>query len=278
VPDSRVLLRLERSSPRLPSNGLSWPRRGLVAAAAHAFVLALLVTAVGHRRPLSETRAIVTPPLPVHLVYVAPPVPATLAAGGGGGGNRRSSPKPLAIPRRPATAVAPTPAAVAPAAPVLLASRAITSDAAVPLAVPGVSDDDVSEARGTGTGGGIGDGVGSGVGSGAGPGVGPGSGGGAGGGVYRLGGGVIAPVLIAQVQPRYTEAALAAHLQGAVMLEVIVRRDGTPDALRVIRSIDPRGLDQEAIAAVRQWKFKPGRIGTTPVDVLVTCVVDFHIH
>jgi TonB family protein len=161
---------------------------------------------------------------------------------------------------------------------VLLASRIVTGDTTAPVAVPSLTDGDVSEARGPGTGGGIGDGVGTGVGPGSGSGIGPGSGGGAGGGVYRLGGGVIAPVLIAQVQPRYTDAALAARVQGAVMLEVIVRRDGTPDAVRVIRSIDPHGLDQEAIAAVRQWKFKPGRIAATPVDVLVTCIVDFHIH
>ncbi|MBI4486271.1 MAG: TonB family protein, partial [Acidobacteria bacterium] len=44
----------------------------------------------------------------------------------------------------------------------------------------------------------------------------------------------------------------------------------------VLRSLDA-GLDREAIAAVRQWRFAPGRVGGEPVDVLVTIILDFRI-
>jgi outer membrane biosynthesis protein TonB len=105
--------------------------------------------------------------------------------------------------------------------------------------------------RGPGTGGGIGTGTGSGIGGGTGSGVGPGFGGGFGGGAYRPGGGVVAPTLLRQVLPKYTTDALARRIQGTVGLEVVVSREGLPIAIRVVRSLDP-GLDQEAIAAVRE--------------------------
>jgi protein TonB len=63
-----------------------------------------------------------------------------------------------------------------------------------------------------------------------------------------------------------------------VELEVVVGRDGLPHAIRVARSLDPAGLDEEAIAAARQWVFTPGRIGDTPVDVLVTLLLDFRLY
>jgi TonB family protein len=47
-------------------------------------------------------------------------------------------------------------------------------------------------------------------------------------------------------------------VQGKVVTEVIIRRDGTVGAVRVVRSLDP-GLDLKAIDAVRQWLFVPGK-------------------
>ena len=61
-----------------------------------------------------------------------------------------------------------------------------------------------------------------------------------------------------------------------VALEVVVSREGMPTAIRVVRSLDP-GLDGEAIAAARQWRFVPGRVGDTPVDVVVTILLDFNV-
>jgi len=78
------------------------------------------------------------------------------------------------------------------------------------------------------------------------------------------------------VTPKYTADAMRQRIQGLVALEVVIGRDGVPTAIRVTRSLDP-GLDTEAIAAAHQWRFAPGRIGDTPVDVLVTILLDFNI-
>jgi TonB family protein len=131
--------------------------------------------------------------------------------------------------------------------------------------------------QGPGSGGGVGEGVGTGIGSGRGPGLGPGSGGGTGGGVYRPGGGVIPPTLLLQVKPTYTAEALRARIQGSVLLEVVVQTDGTPRDIHVIRSLDRKGLDREAVLAVEKWRFGPGRLNGVPVDVLVSIVLDFSI-
>ena len=52
---------------------------------------------------------------------------------------------------------------------------------------------------------------------------------------------------------------------------------GAPSQIRVVRSLDPGGLDDAAIKAAREWKFMPGRMSGTPVPVLVTVVLDFTI-
>jgi TonB family protein len=80
-----------------------------------------------------------------------------------------------------------------------------------------------------------------------------------------------------QVKPRYTNEALSHKIQGAVWLELVVTRDGRADQIRVVRSLDPGGLDDKAVNAARQWRFEPGRLAGVPVDVLVTVVMDFLI-
>lgn len=129
---------------------------------------------------------------------------------------------------------------------------------------------------GPGSGGGIGSGTGTGVGSGSGPGVGPGSGGGIGGGVFRVGGGVSAPQLIYKVEPEYSEEARKAKYQGTVVLAVEVWPDGQAHNVRVIRSLG-LGLDEKAIEAVRQWRFRPGRRKGEPVKVAATIEVNFRL-
>ena len=62
------------------------------------------------------------------------------------------------------------------------------------------------------------------------------------------------------------------------MVEVIVTGDGCASQIRVVRSLDAGGLDEEAVAAVAQWRFEPGRLGAVPVNVLVRIELDFSIH
>lgn len=129
---------------------------------------------------------------------------------------------------------------------------------------------------GPGVGGGIGTGQGRGVGEGKGPGVGPGEGGGNGGGPFRVGGGVSPPTIVSRVEPQYSEEARKARYQGTVVLEAIVRRDGTVDILRVIRSLG-FGLDENAIQALKQWRFRPGMRNGVPVDVALNIEVNFNL-
>jgi protein TonB len=129
---------------------------------------------------------------------------------------------------------------------------------------------------GPGVGGGIGTGQGRGIGEGKGPGVGPGEGGGTGGGVFRVGGGVSPPTVVSRVEPQYSEEARKARYQGTVVLEAIVRRDGTVDILRVVRSLG-FGLDENAIQALKQWHFRPGMRAGVPVDVALNIEVNFNL-
>jgi TonB family protein len=221
------------------------------------------------------------------LVYVARNPTSNLnARGGGGGGNRQSGPirraqgigsdaitlriaKPLAISASPADSPSP-PGLVLDAKPL---ASGLFDQIGLPL-----GEDPGGPSTGSGSGGGVGTGVGTGIGSGSGPGIGPGSGGGSGGGIYRPGGGVTPPRVIHQVKPTYTSAALLAKIQGTVMLQLVVDRDGRPTQVHVLRSLDSQGLDEQAILAVSQWRFEPGRLAGTPVDVLVTVALDFWIH
>ena len=130
--------------------------------------------------------------------------------------------------------------------------------------------------NGPGSGGGIGSGSGGGVGSGKGGGFGPGEGGGVGGGVYRVGGGVTAPVLLYKKEPEYSEEARKAKYQGTVLLYIEVDPSGKATNIRVQHSLG-LGLDEKAIEAVRQWKFKPGYKDGKPVTVAATIEVNFRL-
>ena len=123
-----------------------------------------------------------------------------------------------------------------------------------------------------------GGGKGTGIGTGTGSGVGEGSGGGFGGGVYQIGNGVTSPQLIKEVKPNYTGDAMRAKLQGVVEMEAVVLADGTvdPNRIKITRSLDSTfGLDQQAIIAVKQWRFRPGTYKGQPVPVLVNVELTF---
>jgi TonB family protein len=130
--------------------------------------------------------------------------------------------------------------------------------------------------QGSGSGGGAGTGTGTGVGPGTGSGLGPGSGGGTGGGVYRPGNGVTLPRVLHEERPQYTSDAMRAKVQGTVLLECVVKPDGSVGDVQVIRSLDPTfGLDQQAVVAARKWRFAPGTRLGEPVPVLITIELTF---
>jgi protein TonB len=94
--------------------------------------------------------------------------------------------------------------------------------------------------------------------------------------VYRVGQDVTAPKIISKVDPAYTDDARAARIQGTVTLECVVRKDGTTNVRGVVQSLG-YGLDEQATAALQQWKFEPGKKSGEPVAVLLKVEVNFNL-
>lgn len=269
--------------------------------AAHAAVALLLVVLSLDR---TETAAVDdSVHEETHLVFLLSPGPG---GGGGGGGLRQPRPAPkiarsgpsrmqVSVPRvseKPVMTTAkedapkptpvepviqppppepmpePTPAKVIVAPVETVASNDRDREGTIEHAVEG------PDSNGPGANGGVGSGQGTGNGEGLGSGIGDGEGGGTGGGPYRPGSGVEPPRLLREVKATYTEDARRRGITGDVLLEVVVRRDGTVGDAHVLQGLG-YGLEDRAIAAVRQWRFDPARRKGVPVDVLVEVAVEF---
>jgi protein TonB len=231
---------------------------------------------------------------PMRLVFVAIPGPG---GGDGGGGllqkapppkalgegrNTISSPmperrdpkplQPVAVPPEPIPAplleAEPLPAVIAP----IVTAPADTRSRAGVLEQTTVETD----SRGSGRGGGVGSGTGTGLGPGNGSGVGAGSGGGTGGGPYRPGSGIEAPQLLREVKADYTEDARQRGVSGDVVLEIVVRKDGSVGDITVLHGL-AGGVNDRAVQAVRQWRFAPARRQGAAVDVVVEVAVEFKL-
>jgi len=129
---------------------------------------------------------------------------------------------------------------------------------------------------GPGTAGGIGAGNGRGDGNGDGPGAINGSGGGCCDGPYRAGGGVTAPTVLYRVEPEYSEEARKARYQGTVVLEALIRKDGSVDVVQLVRRLG-FGLDENAIRALKEWRFRPAMKNGIPVDFTLNVEVRFNL-
>jgi periplasmic protein TonB len=253
--------------------------------AAHLLVVASLLLFLRYA-PAGSMLSKPMESVPFHdIVWLNQPGPG---GGGGGGGNRMQGPirkaeiigkEKISVPVQKPTPVtvlpSPKPVDAAPPPPALDIPAMTTGDAALKVlgALEGVAG---SLSQGPGSGGGFGTGTGTGVGPGTGSGLGPGWGGGTGGGAYRPGSGIDMPELLKEVKPQYTADAMRAKIQGTVVLECVVMPDGTVGQVSIVKSLDPVfGLDQEAIKAAKQWRFRPGRKQGQPVPVLVNIQLDF---
>jgi len=97
-------------------------------------------------------------------------------------------------------------------------------------------------------------------------------------GPLRIGGDVLAPSIETRVDPIYPPAARNARLQGVVVLEIIVKKDGSvdPSNIKVVKNLG-MGLTQSAVDAVKKWRFKPATRHGMPVDVINRIEVSFII-
>ncbi len=219
---------------------------------------------------------------PVDFKITAPPplVTAPIAKTEGGGGAKsivqpKAAPIPVETPRapqiatksiirldNPKLALAPTEQVKMPDSPDAIPAFAAEQGPQVALA---------AKPKGTGSG------FGSMGGGGLGGGHGVGSGGGYGGGLMSVGGGVSAPQLLHAAEPEFTEEARRSNFQGNVQIRLIVDSQGNPQDIRVLSHLG-MGLEQKAVDAVRQYKFKPAMFQGHPVSVEINLDVDFRLH
>ncbi len=89
-----------------------------------------------------------------------------------------------------------------------------------------------------------------------------------------LPGEVTPPTVLSRIEPGYSEAARKANIEGTVELSAIVRKDGSVEAVKVSRGLG-MGLDENAINALKSWRFRPGMKGGRPVDLRVKIEVTF---
>jgi TonB family protein len=282
-------------------------RPGLPAFASSFVHVAILVTLLLVTAGAPESAIVDEPREQPRMVFVMSPGPG----GGGGGGGLRNplppskvqrrgperpritvpavTPKPVVTTARreePPKELTPVTPPVVPPPPVVerepdpLPSRVLVAPVVAAAVDPREREGTIENARsqaesqGPGVGGGAGTGQGTGNGEGAGSGIGDGMGGGTGGGPYRPGSGIEPPRLLREVKADYTDEARRRNLQGDVVLEIVVRSDGSVGDVTVLKGLGS-GLDQRAVAAVRQWRFAPARRRGTPVDVIVEVAVEF---
>ena len=255
----------------------------LVAHAA-AFLVAIVVAGRTPVSPSPEAR----PPAVMSLVWTP-----TLEGGGGdpGGGGEKDEPRPatpaqlvgsdaLTVPVSPPLQLSPPKPQVADPAP-RLDIPVMPVQAGLQEVVGAVAElrPVESPSRGPGAGPGADGGRGPGIGPGDGNQLGDADGPGTGDEGWRPGGnGVTWPRLVREVKPNYTPDAMRAQVEGMVELDILVLADGSVGRVNIVRSLDARfGLDQEAINAVRRWRFDPGRRLGKAVATRVAVELSFNL-
>lgn len=251
----------------------------------HALALAIIL-AVIYWRPKKPVVAEVAPPPVFNITPFMPLDASPQASGGGGGGGDRDLVQ-AAVGKLPEIAkvqFVPPDEVIRNPKPKLAVQPTIVMPQNIRLpnsAMPNLGDPLTTvrgpASNGTGSAGGIGAGNSGGVGSGSGAGVGPGQGGGYGGGIYDVGGGVHPPVPIFVPQAEFSDQARMAKYQGEVAVEIIVDTKGFTHVVKIVRPLG-MGLDEKALDAVKQYRFKPATLNGRPVAVRFTVIIDFHIY
>ncbi len=261
----------------------NYSKSQVLSLAAHGLALVLLTMPLLYQF-IQNTTAPPVVKADVKIIDISPYLPklppgGEKAGGGGGGGERMNTPPSKGrLPKFSMTQLTPPMATIRNLNPKLPAEPTVVVPPDIRVPQPNISayGDPLAAmltgSGGPGGGGGIGTGCCGGVGSGSGPGVGPGEGGGIGGGVFRPGkGGVGFPECAYCPDPRFSDEARKAKYQGTVLLRIIVQSDGRATNISIVKGLG-MGLDENAIDAVKGWRFKPA-VGpggkAVPVEVLI---------
>lgn len=95
-------------------------------------------------------------------------------------------------------------------------------------------------------------------------------------GPMRVGGRISEPRKLADARPTYPEVARRARIEGVVILEITVDRQGNVRNVDVLRGL-PMGLTEAAVDAVRQWRYEPTLLDGRPIEVLIVVTVNFRL-
>jgi protein TonB len=95
-------------------------------------------------------------------------------------------------------------------------------------------------------------------------------------GPIRVGGDVAPPVKITSPPPQYTEIARKARVQGVVIVEAIIDKQGNVTNVKILKGL-PMGLDTAAADAVKKWRFEPATLNGKPVAVIYNLTVNFRL-
>ncbi len=285
---ARIEAQLLEAPPSAPAfRVLTFPARSpwssfwSIGAHAAAFALIAFVVFAGGKAVVAPPKALLTA---VDVQPYIPVNPGKDAAGGGGGGGANEAVEASRghLPKLSQTQITP-PQIIRNEAPKLPVEATIVApqlklpDANMPNVGVPQSPQVALASQGPGSGSGFGSGNHGGIGPGNGSGYGPGEVGGYGGGVMRVGKGVSEPQLIYSVDPEFSDEARRAKYQGVCVVSVIVDAQGNPQHVHVARSLG-MGLDEKALEAVKQYKFKPAYYQGHPVAVEIDVVVNFRIY
>ncbi len=277
---------LELTSTPVPVADLLAEKRSPLSSALsvglHVLIFALIIWGLIdiHTRAIVK-KSTLTPVDVSAFVPVAPKKAITMGGGGGGGNHEILPPTKGKLPKMAKTQITPPQIlrvdkpklAVEPT--IVMPQQIKMPDTNMPnLGIPQASQ--VTLSQGSGSGSGFGIGHGGGIGPGSGGGVGPGSGGGTGGGPYHPGGGVSLPKVVFAVDPEFSDEARRAKYQGVVVLDIVVDAQGNPQHIKVVRQLG-MGLDEKAVEAVKQYKFKPGMKDGKPVAVEMNVEINFQL-
>jgi TonB family protein len=95
-------------------------------------------------------------------------------------------------------------------------------------------------------------------------------------GPVHVGGDVRKPEKIHAPPPQYTEIARKARIQGVVIVQAIIDKEGLVTNVKVLKGLG-MGLSEEAIKAIKTWKFTPATLNGKPVDVYYNLTVNFRL-